>query len=62
MICGYGEPEDVSELWERHKQGMSEDLIKRYSEETGPLYALEEINEMLKTYGLSLRKLHLPAV
>jgi hypothetical protein len=62
MICGFGEPENIPELWEKHKQSLSEDLIRKYSEETGPLYALAEINLLLQAYGLSLEKLKLPSV
>jgi hypothetical protein len=60
-MCRSGEPKDVPELWERYKQGMSEDFIGCYSEETVCLYAPAEINEMVKNYCLSLHKLHLPA-
>jgi hypothetical protein len=49
------------ELWERQKQGMTEDFIRCYSEESGPLCALAEFSKLLKNYGLSLQKLHLLA-
>ena len=35
-------------------------MVHRYSEETGSQYALAEIDELLRVYGLSLRKLKLP--
>jgi hypothetical protein len=36
MICGFGEPENLPEFLEKHKQSLSEDLIRKYSEETSP--------------------------
>ncbi|GBO13367.1 hypothetical protein AVEN_6418-1 [Araneus ventricosus] len=48
--------------WTQHKQSSPEDFVHRYSEETGPFYALAELNELLKSYGLNLRKVNLPSV
>ncbi|GBN20707.1 hypothetical protein AVEN_73838-1 [Araneus ventricosus] len=45
MICGFGEVEDVPDLWQ-----------------TGPHYALADIEELLTSYNLTLQKLHLPTV
>ncbi|GBN96392.1 hypothetical protein AVEN_7481-1 [Araneus ventricosus] len=62
IICGFGEVENIPDLWTQHKQSLSEDFVHRYSEETGPFYALAELNELLKSYGLNLRKVNLPSV
>ncbi|GBL80201.1 hypothetical protein AVEN_29175-1 [Araneus ventricosus] len=62
IICGFGEVENIPDLWTQHKQSLSEDFVHRYSEETGPLYALAELNELLKSYGLNLQKVNLPSV
>jgi hypothetical protein len=62
MICGHGEPEGTSELWEINKQGISEDFVRRCFAETDPFCSLPGMNETLTNYGLrSLRKVHLPA-
>ncbi|GBM83960.1 hypothetical protein AVEN_102329-1 [Araneus ventricosus] len=37
-------------------------FVHRYSEQTGPHYALADIEELLTSYNLSLQKLHLPTV
>ncbi|GBN30742.1 hypothetical protein AVEN_104241-1 [Araneus ventricosus] len=37
-------------------------FVHRYSEQTGPHYALTDIEELLTSYNLSLQKLHLPTV
>ncbi|GBN45481.1 hypothetical protein AVEN_271719-1 [Araneus ventricosus] len=34
------EVDNIPNLWTQHKQSPSEDFVHRYSEETGPLYAL----------------------
>ncbi|GBO17876.1 hypothetical protein AVEN_93681-1 [Araneus ventricosus] len=62
IICGFGEVENIPDLWTQHKQSLSEYFVHRYSEETGPFYALAELNELLKSYGLNLRKVNLPSV
>ncbi|GBM58424.1 hypothetical protein AVEN_63782-1 [Araneus ventricosus] len=62
IICGFGEVENIPDLWTQHKQSLSEDFVHRYSKETGPFYALAELNELLKSYGLNLRKVNLPSV
>ncbi|GBL66261.1 hypothetical protein AVEN_260218-1 [Araneus ventricosus] len=62
IICSFGEVENIPDLWTQYKQSLSEDFVHRYSEETGPLYALAELNELLKSYGLNLRKVNLPSV
>ncbi|GBN56753.1 hypothetical protein AVEN_270976-1 [Araneus ventricosus] len=62
IICGFGEVENIPDLWTQHKQSLSEDFVHRYSEETGPFYALAELNELLKSYGLNLQKVNLPSV
>ncbi|GBM34194.1 hypothetical protein AVEN_30128-1, partial [Araneus ventricosus] len=61
MICGFGEVEDVP-LWVQHQVSLCEDFVHRYSEQTGPHYALADIEELLTSYNLSLQKLHLPTV
>ncbi|GBN02341.1 hypothetical protein AVEN_260403-1 [Araneus ventricosus] len=62
IICGFGEVENIPDLWTQHKQSLSEDFVLRYSEETCPFYALAELNELLKSYDLNLRKVNLPSV
>ncbi|GBN69615.1 hypothetical protein AVEN_25777-1 [Araneus ventricosus] len=62
MICGFGEVEDVPDLWVQHKISLCEDFVHRYSEQTGPHDALADIEELLTSYNLSLQKLHLPTV
>ncbi|GBM28355.1 hypothetical protein AVEN_137048-1 [Araneus ventricosus] len=62
MICGFGEVEDVPDLWVHHQVSLCEDFVHRYSEQTGPHYALADIEELLTSYNLSLQKLHLPTV
>ncbi|GBN04007.1 hypothetical protein AVEN_257595-1 [Araneus ventricosus] len=62
MICGFGKVEDVPELWVQHQVSLCEDFVHRYSEQTGPHYALADIEELLTSYNLSLQKLHLPTV
>ncbi|GBN49696.1 hypothetical protein AVEN_266073-1 [Araneus ventricosus] len=62
MICGFGEVEDVPDLWVQHQISLCEDFVHRYSEQTGPHYALADIEELLTSYSLSLQKLHLPTV
>ncbi|GBM72301.1 ATP-dependent DNA helicase pif1 [Araneus ventricosus] len=62
MICGFGEVEDVPDLWVQHQVSLCEDFVHRYSEQTGPHYALADIEELLTSYNLSLQKLHLPTV
>ncbi|GBN68024.1 hypothetical protein AVEN_217850-1 [Araneus ventricosus] len=46
----------------RHQVSLCEDFVHRYSEQTGPHYALADIEELLTSYNLSLQKLHLPTV
>ncbi|GBN99122.1 hypothetical protein AVEN_149373-1 [Araneus ventricosus] len=41
---------------------LCEDFVHRYSAQTGPHYALADIEELLTSYNLSLQKLHLPTV
>ncbi|GBL83711.1 hypothetical protein AVEN_188948-1 [Araneus ventricosus] len=62
MICGFGEVEDVPDLWVQHQVSLCEDFVHRYSEQTGPHYTLADIEELLTSYNLSLQKLHLPTV
>ncbi|GBM51314.1 hypothetical protein AVEN_175758-1 [Araneus ventricosus] len=62
MICGFGEVEDDPDLWVQHQVSLCEDFVHRYSEQTGPHYALADIEELLISYNLSLQKLHLPTV
>ncbi|GBN40577.1 hypothetical protein AVEN_223385-1 [Araneus ventricosus] len=62
MICGFGEVEDVPDLWVQHQVSLCEDFVHRYSEQTGPHYALADIEELITSYNLSLQKLHLPTV
>ncbi|GBN74273.1 hypothetical protein AVEN_133494-1 [Araneus ventricosus] len=62
MICGSGEVEDVPELLVQHQVSLCEDFVHRYSEQTGPHYALADIEKLLTSYNLSLQKLHLPTV
>ncbi|GBL84545.1 hypothetical protein AVEN_117275-1 [Araneus ventricosus] len=62
MICGFGEVEDVPDLWVQHQVSLCEDFVHRYSEQTGPHYALADNEELLTSYNLSLQKLHLPTV
>ncbi|XP_053112177.1 uncharacterized protein LOC128327402 [Hemicordylus capensis] len=61
IICAFGEAEDVAELWNQHKHAMCEDLVHKYSEATGPQYALAEIETQLKTYGMTLN-MNLPVL
>ncbi|GBM62862.1 hypothetical protein AVEN_38394-1 [Araneus ventricosus] len=60
VICAFGEAEDVRSLWEQFKDVLCEDLVHRFSSETGPQYALAEINQLLNFYGLILKKINLP--
>lgn len=60
MICGVGEMEDILKLWDKHMAALSEGFVYRYSQITGPQYALAEINTLLNTYGLNLQKVKLP--
>ncbi|GBM72384.1 hypothetical protein AVEN_178059-1 [Araneus ventricosus] len=62
MICGFGEVEDVPDLWVQHQVSLCEDFVHRYSEQTGPRYAFDDIEELLTSYNLSLQKLHPPTV
>ncbi|GBN28218.1 hypothetical protein AVEN_191803-1 [Araneus ventricosus] len=62
MICGFGEVNDIPELWFRYKDALNEDFVRQYSEDSGPQYALAEIEEFLKHYNLNLKKLKLPTV
>ncbi|GBN66558.1 hypothetical protein AVEN_110233-1 [Araneus ventricosus] len=48
MICGFGEVNDIPELWFRYKDALSEDFVRQYSEDSGPQYTLAEIEEFLK--------------
>ncbi|GBM76632.1 hypothetical protein AVEN_234853-1 [Araneus ventricosus] len=57
VIFAFGEV-DVSSLWEQFKDVLCEDLVHRFSSETGPQYALAEINQLLNFYGLSLKKIN----
>ncbi|GBM91634.1 hypothetical protein AVEN_271285-1 [Araneus ventricosus] len=38
-ICGFGEVNDIPELWFRYKDAVSEDFVRQYSEDSGPQYA-----------------------
>ncbi|GBM08866.1 hypothetical protein AVEN_57418-1 [Araneus ventricosus] len=58
VICAFGEV-DVRSLWEQFKDVLCEYLVHRFSSETGPQYALAEINQLLNFYGLSLKKINL---
>ncbi|GBM37874.1 hypothetical protein AVEN_193392-1 [Araneus ventricosus] len=60
VICAFGKVEDVRSLWEQFKDVLCEDLVHRFSSETGPQYALSEINQLRNFYGLSLKKINLP--
>ncbi|GBM52984.1 hypothetical protein AVEN_111330-1 [Araneus ventricosus] len=62
MICGFGEVEDVPDLWEQHQGSLCENFVHSYSEQTGPHCALADIEELLTSYNLSLQKLYLPTV
>ncbi|GBO09827.1 hypothetical protein AVEN_175803-1 [Araneus ventricosus] len=62
MICGFGEVEDVPDLWLQHQVSLCEDFVHLYSEQTGSHYALADIEELLTSYNLSFQKLHLPTV
>ncbi|GBM85360.1 hypothetical protein AVEN_91065-1 [Araneus ventricosus] len=59
-ICGFGEVNDIPDLWFRYKDALSEDFVRKYYENSGPQYALAEIEEFLKYYNLNLKKLKLP--
>ncbi|GBO32576.1 hypothetical protein AVEN_124948-1 [Araneus ventricosus] len=61
-ICGFGEVNDIPELRFRYKDALSEDFVRQYSENSGPQYALAEIEEFLKYYNLNLKKLKLPTI
>ncbi|GBM40535.1 hypothetical protein AVEN_76941-1 [Araneus ventricosus] len=50
-VCGFGEDNDIPELWFRYKDALSEDFVRQYSEDSGPQYALAEIEEFLKYYN-----------
>ncbi|GBM59840.1 hypothetical protein AVEN_158081-1 [Araneus ventricosus] len=62
MICGFGEVEDVPDLWVQNQVSLCEDFVHRYSEQSGPHYALADIEELLTSYNLNLQKLHQPTV
>ncbi|GBN54322.1 hypothetical protein AVEN_32153-1 [Araneus ventricosus] len=62
MICGFGEVGDVPDLWMQHQVSLCEDFVHRYSEQTGPHYALADTEELLTSYNVSLQKLHLPTI
>ncbi|GBO15719.1 hypothetical protein AVEN_48758-1 [Araneus ventricosus] len=62
VICGFGEVEDVPDLWVKHQVSLCEDFVHLYSEQTGPHYALADIEELLTSYNLSLQKLHLTTI
>ncbi|GBM80916.1 hypothetical protein AVEN_243211-1 [Araneus ventricosus] len=62
MIRGFGEVNDIPELRFRYKDALSEDFVRQYSEDSGPQYALAEIEEFLEHYNLNLKKLKLPTV
>ncbi|GBN15495.1 hypothetical protein AVEN_64869-1 [Araneus ventricosus] len=62
MFCGFGEVNDIPELWFLYTDTLSEDFARQYSEDSGPQYALAEIEEFLKHYNLNLKKLKLPTV
>ncbi|GBN05182.1 hypothetical protein AVEN_122470-1, partial [Araneus ventricosus] len=47
MICGFGEVEDVPDLWVQQQVSLCEDFVHRYSEKIGPHYALADIEELL---------------
>ncbi|GBM21527.1 hypothetical protein AVEN_85338-1 [Araneus ventricosus] len=61
-ICGFGEVNDIPELWFRYKDALSEDFVRQYSKDSGPQYALADIVEFLKYYNLNLKKLKLPTI
>ncbi|GBM59018.1 hypothetical protein AVEN_7404-1 [Araneus ventricosus] len=61
-IYGFGEVNDIPELWFRYKDALSEYFVRQYYEDSGPKYALAEIEEFLKHYNLNLKKLKLPTV
>ncbi|GBN05711.1 hypothetical protein AVEN_207659-1 [Araneus ventricosus] len=61
-ICGFGEVNDIPELWFRYKDALRKDFVRQYSEESGPQYALAKIEEFLKHYNLNLKKLKLSTV
>ncbi|GBL72555.1 hypothetical protein AVEN_127828-1 [Araneus ventricosus] len=60
VICAFGEVEDVRSLWEQFKDVLCEDLVHRFSSDTGQQYALAEMNQLLNFYGLCLKKINLP--
>ncbi|GBN89604.1 hypothetical protein AVEN_206545-1 [Araneus ventricosus] len=45
-ICGFGEVNDIPELWFRYKDALSEDFVRKYSEDSRPQYSLAEIEEL----------------
>ncbi|GBM64684.1 hypothetical protein AVEN_175186-2 [Araneus ventricosus] len=61
-IYGFGEVNDIPEPWFRYKDALSEYFIRQYHEDSGPKYALAEIEEFLKYYNLNIKKLKLPTV
>ncbi|GBN05993.1 hypothetical protein AVEN_255995-1 [Araneus ventricosus] len=61
-IYGFGEVKGIPKLWFRYKDVISEDFVRQYSEDSGPKYALAEIEDFLKYYNLNLEKLKLPTV
>ncbi|GBN10027.1 hypothetical protein AVEN_33533-1 [Araneus ventricosus] len=61
-ICGFVEVNDIPELWFRYSDSLCEDFVRQYSEDSGPQYALAEIEDFLKYYNLNLKKLKLPAI
>ncbi|XP_051776748.1 ATP-dependent DNA helicase pif1-like [Erpetoichthys calabaricus] len=60
IICAFGEPVNIPDLWQIHKLAICEDLFTKYSTDTAPMYTLSEINEILKCYGMTLQQFHLP--
>ncbi|GBM53854.1 hypothetical protein AVEN_69297-1 [Araneus ventricosus] len=61
-ICGFVEVNDIPELWFRYNDSLCEDFVRQYSEDSGPQYALTEIEEFLKYYNLNLKELKLPTI
>ncbi|GBN99112.1 hypothetical protein AVEN_228780-1 [Araneus ventricosus] len=48
-ICGFGEVNYIPELWFRYKDALSEGFVRQYFEDSGPQYALAEIEEFLNS-------------
>ncbi|GBN17337.1 hypothetical protein AVEN_141499-1 [Araneus ventricosus] len=61
-ICGFGGVNDIPELWFRYKDALSEYFVRQYYEDSGPQYALAEIEEFFKHYNSNLKKLKLSTV